>query len=143
MDDNELAEHVMVALAAAIDNDDHGCCGALAAIHATGDPHDMYRACCGFAEAARGAMVRLYGRSPDLEAGDMWAAVPLAPQVAEEADPAALFSMRFTIAYANDDKDNTPALFQAALDSGRYPESVMSLVLDAANLTVLAREAAA
>lgn len=143
MNDDELAEHVMTALAAAIDHDEHACCGALAAIAATGDPHDMYRACCGFAEAARQSMTRLYGRSPDLEAGDMWAAIPLGANATENADPAHLFSMRFTIAYANDDTDTTPALFQAALNSGYYPESVMSLLLDAANLTVIAREAAA
>lgn len=142
MDDDELAQHTMAAIVAALDGNDEGVGEAMDAIAATEDPYTMYAACCGFAEIARQSMVKLYGAAPDTEAGDMWQAIPR-----EDADlePAALFAMRFIVAYANNDPDLPPALYRAALEASaeEFTDSVLCLVLDTARLLMAMREATA
>ena len=135
MDRNELARLTMDALTFAMLGDADRATNALDEIGTSGDPFDMYAACCGFAETAKRAMVKVFGREPDLAAGDMWVIEELKPGGLDK-DPAKTFAVRFMIAYANDDKDTVPALYRAALDAGpeRFTESVCALLGDVADL---------
>lgn len=135
MDRGQLAQLTMDAMSFAVLSDADRATEALDGIGASGDPFDMYSACCGFAEIAKRAMAKVLGESPDLAAGDMWVLEELKPGGLADS-PAKTFAVRFMVAYANDDKDTTPALFRAALDAGpeQFTESVCALLADAADL---------
>jgi hypothetical protein len=141
MDKDQLVRLATDALSAAVRRDLERAADALDEIADQGSPFDMYAACCGFAESAKRAMAKLFGTSPDLAAGDMWALVDLDPGT-PITDPAEAFARRFIVAYANDDKDTVPALFKAALDAGpeQFSESVCTLLRDAAGLRRLSLE---
>jgi hypothetical protein len=140
MEKADLVRLAGEALASAVANDADRTTAALDEIAETGDPFDMYCACCGFAETAKRAMVKLIGESPDLAAGDMWALQNLRPDL-PDTEPAKTFARRFIVAYANDDKDTVPALYRAALDAGpeQFTESVCELLAETADLERHAR----
>lgn len=135
MEQDQLLRLTMDAISFAVLRDVDRATQALDEIGASGDPFDMYSACCGFADVARRAMTKVLGAEPNLAAGDMWAIEELEPG-GMGADPAKVFAVRFMVAYANDDKDTAPALFRAALEAGpeQYTESVCALLADAADL---------
>jgi hypothetical protein len=139
MDRDLFTRLTMDAMAFTVLKDADRAIEALDQISESGDPFDMYVACCGFAEVAKRAMQTVLGETPDLSAGDMWILQEIEPG-AMDADPVKTFSMRFMIAYANDDKDTTPALYRAALEAGpdQFAESVCQLLIDAADLHRLA-----
>lgn len=140
MDKDTLVRLALDALASAVEKDLERAADALDAIADSGDPFDMYTACCGFAETAKRALTKMFG-TPDPAAGDMWALVDLDPDAPDTA-PAQLFSVRFLVAYANDDKDTVPALFRAALDAGpdQFTDSVCTLLRDASDIHRLSLE---
>lgn len=135
MDRKRLAQLTMDALSFAILADADRATEALNEIGTSGDPFDMYSACCGFAEVAKRAMTKVFRDEPNLAAGDMWVLEELKPGGLDD-DPAKTFAVRFVVAYANDDKDTAPALYRAALEAGpeQFTESVCALLADAADL---------
>jgi hypothetical protein len=135
MEHDRLARLTMDALQFAILQDADRAAEAIDEIGLSGDPFDMYAACCGFAETAKRAMVKVLGDKPNLAAGDMWMVQELKPG-GMDADPAKTFAVRFLIAYANDDKDMAPVLYRAALEAGpeQFADSVCALLGDAADL---------
>jgi len=140
MDDNRLAELVQQAFHFALDANADRVAGCLDEIGTSGDPFDMYKACCGFAEIGRAALTKLYGdRAPDRERGDMFYIEELQPGALSE-DPPKAFAARFLIAYCNDDKETAPALFRAALEAGgvEYVDSMCALIADVAGIARLA-----
>ena len=141
MDRDRLAQLTMDAMSFAVLADADRATEALDEIGASGDPFDMYSACCGFAAVAKRAMTKVLGDEPDLTAGDMWVIEELKPG-GMDANPAKTFAIRFMIAYANDDKDTVPALFRTALEAGpeQFTESVCALLADAADLHRLSLE---
>ncbi|WP_233646756.1 hypothetical protein [Streptomyces sp. BSE6.1] len=142
MDQSELADLTTTALARAVDGDDDGAAMTVCeiGIRSSPDQFDVYKACCGFAEAGRQALVKLYGgRVPDPARGETWAMLPLG---AGEADAPDTFSMRFLVAFANGDQPTMLALWRAALlaDNDQYVASVASLLRDVATLVRKANE---
>jgi hypothetical protein len=134
MDRNRLSGLVMQATACAMENDLDGATNALTQIGTSGDPFDMYAACCGFAEVGKTALTRIYGKRAATPGNGMWAMQELKPGT----DPADTFANRFLIAYCNDDKDMAPVLFRTAVQSAgdQYVDSVCALL---ANVTGLSR----
>lgn len=140
MDRDHLAHLVQTAVFCAVDNDAAGASDALAEISGSGDPFDMYAACCGIAEIGKGALKKLYGdRAPDPAKGDMWFVQELQPGALSD-DPPKAFAARFLIAYANGDDKMCPALFRAALeaDGVQYVDSLCALLSDVAGIARLA-----
>lgn len=136
MNTEELYELVMKAMGCALDQDALGATAALQAIGDTGDPYDMYRACCGWAEIGRAALSKFYGdQAPSADRPGMWGMQVLD---SDNVSPEDLFANRFLIAYCNDDKEMAPTLFRAALESDWFPESVTALLSNVAGLTRLA-----
>ncbi|MFJ5259122.1 hypothetical protein ACIQAC_01425 [Streptomyces sp. NPDC088387] len=134
MDRDRLCELTMRAIGCALDSDSEGATNAMLEIGQAGTWHDVYGACCAFAEVGKAALVKFYGdQTPDVAHGGSWAMQILDPA---EADPAEVFATRFIVAYANDDRDNTIALFRAALESSdeEYVSSVAQLLATAASL---------
>ncbi|MER6559789.1 hypothetical protein ABT300_19045 [Streptomyces sp. NPDC001027] len=136
MDQQELSRLTSAALARAIDGDMDGAATAIVEIGRNSpDGYDVYAACCGFAEAARQAMVTLDGgdpHGPGREGG--WGMRPI--DDGDQVDAPLLFARRFIVAYANGDQDNTLALWRAALlaSHAEYVASVASLLATAARL---------
>lgn len=135
MDQDRLHQLTMDALSAAVLKDADRASDAITEIGASGDPFDMYAACCGFAEIAKRAMTKALGQKPDLAAGDMWILEDLKPS-SPDKNPAETFAVRFMTAYANDDKDTVPALYRTALEAGpeQFVDSVCALLANAADL---------
>ncbi|MFD5798647.1 hypothetical protein ACFWIO_34975 [Streptomyces diastatochromogenes] len=134
MDHDELYARTMTVLNRAMDGDVPGAATALIEIGENGDPFDVFGACCAFAEVGKAALTKIYGdKAPDLSRGDMWAMQMLKPG---STDPADTFAVRFIVAYANDDKEQAPALFRAALESSgdEYVSSVSALLATAVSL---------
>lgn len=134
MDRDRLAQLTMDAVASAVEGNAERASDAMTAIGTSGDPFDMYAACCAFADVAKRAMVKATGTEPNLAAGDMWAIVDLTPD--QDHDPAETFAVRFLIAYANDDRETPPALYRAALEAGpdHFIASTCALLSNAAGL---------
>lgn len=133
MDRDELAELTMKAIAAAMDNRASEAADTLAEIGNNGGPNRVYGACCAFAELSRAALVKLYGKqTPDLSRGEMWGMQILKA----EADPYETFAARFIVAYANDDRAQTVALFDASITAGieDHVSSVAQLLATAVQL---------
>lgn len=104
------------------------------------DTNAMYGVCCGIASAGIHAMKKMHGgKGPDLARGDMWALEELRPG-ASTSDPPAAFAARFLVAFGNDDRPGTLALFGTALHAGPEPyvESVCALLAQTAGLCRLA-----
>lgn len=142
MNDDHLAELVQNAFHFAYEADADSVATCLDEIGTSGDPLDMYKACCGFAEIGRAALTKIYGnRAPDRDRGEMFAIEELQPGSLTD-DPPKAFAARFLIAYCNDDNDTAPALFRAALEAGgvQYVDSVCALVADVAGIARLALE---
>lgn len=134
MDQQELGDLCMQALAAAIDGDSDAAATAVCTIGERSGPtqFEVYAACCAFAEAARQALAKLYdAKAPDTSRGEMWAMQQL-----PGADVYETWAMRFVVAYANDDKDQAMALWKTALDQTDedYVASVASVLTTAASL---------
>lgn len=143
MDHEQLARLTHTAITCAMSGDSHGAATTLMEIGQDDDPFTMYAACCAFAEVGKAALVKFYGdRAPDPARGGMWAMQMLDPA---RSDPAEVFATRFLIAYANDDKDQAPALFRAALESSdaEYCSSVAQLLATAVGLSLTAWRAEA
>ncbi|GGX99096.1 hypothetical protein [Streptomyces fructofermentans] len=141
MDRDELHALTMRAIGAALNLNAREASDALAEIGTRGRAPAIYGACCAFAEVGRTALVKLYGEQvPDLNRGDMWAMHVLDPN---KADPYETFAARFIVAYANDDKPQTLALFNASIAAGPDDHvcSVSQLLITAAQLTHTASEA--
>lgn len=142
MNDDRLAELVQTAFHFAYEADADRVATCLDEIGNSGDPFDMYKACCGFAAIGHAALTKIYGeRAPDRARGDMWVIEELQPGALSD-DPPKAFAARFLIAYCNDDKDTAPALWRAAVEAGgvQYVDSVCHLVADVAGLARLALE---
>ncbi|MCI3153197.1 hypothetical protein ELQ39_15800 [Streptomyces sp. GB4-14] len=140
MDQDQLGQLVIRAFNAAVDRDLDRIADALDTIGNTGDPFDMYAACCGFAEIGKGALKKIYGdRAPRPDQGDMWVIEELQPGSLSNHPPKA-FAARFLIAYCNDDRETPPALFRAALEAGpeQYVDSLCALLADVAGIARLA-----
>ncbi|MFF3406666.1 hypothetical protein ACFYW8_10700 [Streptomyces sp. NPDC002742] len=107
-------------------------------IAAATDGREMYGVCCALAEAARQALIRLYGHpSPQL----LWALA--APDPAEGPQhPARNFSLRFITAYVNGDLLTCQALHQAAASAGSqgYEHFLKALIAGVSDLTRVALE---
>lgn len=139
MDPKKLSTLVMDALACAMSNNPAGATDALTEIDNSGDPFDMYAACCAFARVGKTALTKIYGeRSADLSGGDMWTLHDLTPGAPN--DPAETFANRFLVAHCNDDKDMAPALYRTALEAAgeQYVDSVCALLANVAGLYRLA-----
>lgn len=135
MDHDRLFELTMTAISKAMDGDAAGAATALMEIGSSDDPFHVYGACCAFAEVGKAALIKIYGdNAPDPSRGDMWAMQMLDTS---KADPAEVFACRFIVAYANDDKEQAPALFRAALESSNdeYVSSVSQLLATAVGLS--------
>lgn len=135
MDENTLTALMEQAFACTLMMDIDGACEALDTIGTTGDPRDVYRACCGFAEVGKRAMMRVIPRPADPTDGGMWALAEARPG-ANEDDPYGTFAMRFIVAYANDDRDTCMALFKAAMSVGgdHFTRCVSVLLIQAAQM---------
>ncbi|MDQ0961957.1 hypothetical protein QFZ66_005835 [Streptomyces sp. B4I13] len=132
MEQHELSRLTSAALARAIDGDMDGAATAIVEIgRNSADGFDVYAACCGFAEAARKAMVTLDGGTPTAHG---WAMRPVEDD--DQVDAPLLFARRFIIAYANNDEATALALWRAALfaSHAEYVASVASLLATAARL---------
>lgn len=135
MNHEQLLHLTTAAINHALDGNAHGAATALMEIEQPGDPFKVYAACCAFAEVAKAALVKIYGdRAPGPGRDGMWAMQMLDTA---QSDPAEVFACRFIVAYANDDKDQAPALFRAALESSdeEYASSVAQLLATAAGLS--------
>ncbi|WP_406321761.1 hypothetical protein [Streptomyces sp. NBC_00519] len=136
MEQQKLYQLTTDALARAIDGDMDGAATAIVEIgQNSADGFDVFAACCGFAEAARQAMVKLNGGDPaDPDRGGGWAVRPVDDE--DQVDAPLLFARRFIIAYANDDQPTALALWRAALlaSHAEYVASVASLLATAARL---------
>jgi hypothetical protein len=142
MDTTTLGRHVMDAVLAALDGDPYAGADALTAIYETRDPHDMYAACCGFANIAYRAMMKSFGMT-EAPKGSFWG-VQVLKDTAFKDDPCGAFASRFIAAYANDDNDTTFALFKAAVEVGpeHFVDCVSRLVSDTAGIHRTAMEEA-
>lgn len=135
MDRHELAELTMEAIGAAMAGDSTGAADTLSEIGNRGGPNKVYGACCAFAELGRASLTKIYGgKAPVLSRGELWGMQILAPA---EADPYELFAVRFVVAYANDDRQQTVALFDASLAAGpdHHVRSVCQLLITAVQLS--------
>lgn len=135
MEHEQLTRLAQAAINCAMSGDGHGAATALMEIGHDEDPFTVYAACCGFAAVGKAALTTFYGdRAPDPARGGMWAMQILDPT---RSDPAQVFASRFIIAYANDDKEQAPALFRAALESSdaEYVSSVAQLLATAVGLS--------
>lgn len=143
MSDRTLQERgdlVMHIVADAIDGRSADAAAALVDLGATSTDTEMYGVCCGIAAVGVHCLQKIYDRqAADVVAGDMWALQELTPGTLG-ADPCAAFSLRFLIAYANQDGQTTLALFDAALDSDgdQYVTSVSKLLADVAGIARMA-----
>ena len=140
MNDRQLSELVMKALGSAIAKDGDGAVTAVLTMGENSTDNQMYGVCCAFAEAGVHVLKKLYGeRAADITQGDMWVLGELKPGAFAD-DPHKAFSLRFLTSYANNDRDNTLALYQAALDSGgeSYVQSVCALLATVSGLARLA-----
>ncbi|WP_338699149.1 hypothetical protein V2W30_22530 [Streptomyces sp. Q6] len=136
---DELSDLTMQAIAATLDRNAEEAARALSEIGTRGNSRGIYAACCAFAHLGKVALTKLYGdQAPDLKRGDMWAMDILQPG----ADPHDLFAVRFIVAYANEDRDQVNALFDASIAAG--PEdhvcSVTQLLITAVQLTNTAKD---
>ncbi|SDM47316.1 hypothetical protein SAMN04487981_101636 [Streptomyces sp. cf386] len=134
MDHDRLYELTMRAIGCALDGNAAGASDAMVEIGQNGTWHNVYGACCAFAEVGKAALVKFYGdQAPDASQGGMWA-MQMLP--GKSPDPAEVFATRFIVAYANDDKDTAIALFRGALESSdeEYVSSVAQLLATAASL---------
>lgn len=81
------------------------------------DVEQVFTMCCGFAESGRVAMVAMAKEhAPIFANGESWGITELQPGAAE--DPAAVFSVRFLVAWANGEKDTARALYDGLLSTG-------------------------
>lgn len=100
----------------------------------------MFGVCCALAEAGAHMLRRIYGdKAPKTPEDGMWVMQELQPGAMGD-DPAKAFSMRFLIAWANDDRDTANALFTAATHASNeeYIDSVCALFADVIGITRLA-----
>lgn len=128
LDTDELYRLTVTAITSAHDNDPDTAAEALTRIGNEGGPQATYKACCAFAEVATQALTKMFGGTPSAAAGDMWALQHLVPD--KEVDPAEQFAMRFIVAYANNDPDQTSALFNATMSATieEHMDSVITLL---------------
>ncbi|MFD6375404.1 hypothetical protein [Streptomyces sp. KR2] len=140
MNTDQTAEAVFEMLAHAVAGNTEQVGRLLESIGTQSDGDRMYGVCCALAEAGKQALYKVFGEQPPEH---MWALGERSPG-ALAADPAKGFAARFLIAYANDDRDTTLALFQAALhtDGDQYVDSVCALLAQVASLCRLAQQAA-
>ncbi|MFD7996876.1 hypothetical protein [Streptomyces mexicanus] len=135
---DDTAALVFEALAHAVAGNADEAARHLTTIGTNSDDNRMYGVCCAIAAAGEHALRQIYGdRAPRRELGDMWALEQIGAATVEDA-PAQAFAARFLVAYSNGDKPTTLALFQAALDSEQYVESVCALLATVAGISRLA-----
>lgn len=135
MEHEKLLDLTMTAIDRAMAGDSAGAATALVEIGQSDDPFDVFGACCAFAHVGKAALIKIYGdQAPDPSRGDMWAMQMLD---ATRSDPVEVFACRFIVAYANDDKEQAPALFRAALESSaeEYVTSVSQLLATVVQLS--------
>lgn len=139
MDDTATSQLAYDALARAVAGDAAGAATALQTIGQNSDEHRMYSVCCGFAEAGRLMLQRLYGDEAPTPGNGMYVLDELVPGAAQQ-DPPKAFAMRFLVAHANGHADTTLALFKAAAAASdeEYVDSVCALLADVAGITRLA-----
>lgn len=136
MTQTEASTMVYDALAAAVSDDIETSSGLLERLGADSDDDRMYGICCSIADAGLRVLTRMFGdRAPDLERGGMWTIQQFRTGALED-DPAQAFSLRFLVAYCNDDRATTIALYNTALKAGgdEFVRSVCTLLADVAGL---------
>lgn len=142
MTPEDLYPLVTGAVEASLEGDAERVADALARIAATGDPFDMYAACCGFADVGKNALDTIAGNHGcDSDCcGDHRVEIREARPGAFGEDPHQAFAARFFAAYCNNDSDMTTALFKVALDAGMedFVDSVCALVRNVAGMMQLA-----
>lgn len=142
MESAELRPLVIGAMEAAVNGDVDNIADNLAQIATSGDPFDMYAACCGLAEIGKNALNALAGNHGcDSDCcGDHRVEIQEVRPGAFDEDPHQAFAARFFAAYCNEDGDMTATLFKVALDAGMedFVDSVCALVHNTAGIVRIA-----
>jgi hypothetical protein len=109
------------------------------ALAGTGDPRDLYAACCGWAGSSEVALEMIHG---ERSSTGMWTPQEIHPGELTD-QPERAFAARFISAYSNGDSATTEALFVAALkaNSDQLAGSLGSLLQMAADLNAEAYQA--
>jgi hypothetical protein len=134
------AQLIFEALAHGVSGDADTAIDKLNTVCEGADGPRVYGVCCSLAEAGAHMLRRIYGdRAPKSPEDGMYVLQELQPG-AMNGDPAKTFAVRFLIAWANDDRDTTHALFTAATRASneQYIDSVCALFADVVGLTRLA-----
>lgn len=140
MDTDTASELVMEALAHAVAGEPDEAAAALMTLGQRGDGNLMYGVCCALASAGEHSLRRIYGdRAPQPGSGDMWVMQQLQTGAVDD-DPPKAFSLRFLVAYANEDTATCMALYQAAYDASdeQYVASIGALLATVAGIICLA-----
>lgn len=139
LDQDEVAQLVLDALAYAIDRDANRAADVLSTLGTGCDTKTMYGVCCAIAEAGKQMLEQIYGDwVPQPGSDDMWVLEQIEPGALD--DPVRAFSARFLTAYCNGDRGTRIALYQAALGAGpdQYAASICALLSDVARISRLA-----
>ncbi|NUR04361.1 MAG: hypothetical protein HOY79_50010 [Streptomyces sp.] len=137
MDHTETINLIEDALASAVAGDAERAADRLCALGENSDDNRMYGVCGAIANAGKYALGLIYGdQMAQPERGDMFVLEELKPGTFAD-DPAKAFAARFLVAWCNDDRDTTVALFNAALRSEQYVESVSALLANVAGIVRL------
>jgi len=129
----DFAQLSFRALAHATAGEGDQAASLLTTIATNADTHQMYGICCGFAEAGKLMLTRIFGdQAPG--PGGMWVLEQIKPGALD--DPAEAFAARFLVAYANGDKVMTLDMYQALLESDpdTYTDSVCTLLAEVAGI---------
>lgn len=140
MNQEETAQAVWDMLGLAVTGNISGAATMLQNVGMASDTSRMYGVCCALAEAGKQVLHQLYGNhAPRPGTPDMFILQELVPGATDE-DPADAFALRFLTAWANDDRDTTFALYDAALNASdeEYVSSVGALLANVAGLCRLA-----
>lgn len=134
MNHTEAVSLIEDALASAVAGDTERAADRLVTLGESSDNNFMYGACGALAEAGKYGLSLIYGdQMARPERGDMFILEEIKPGAFAE-DPPKAFAARFLIAWCNGDRDTTLALFDAALRSDQYVESVSALLADVAGI---------
>lgn len=112
MSDDEVTQLAHQALALGMDGCTEEAGDILTRLLDDGDVDSVFSLCRQFAEEGRKALVKVAGpNAPIFENGEQWTFGQYAPGDLE--DPAAAFSVRFLVAYANGHEDTARAHYNA------------------------------
>jgi hypothetical protein len=140
MNQEETSQAVFDMIGLAVDGDISGAATLLQNVGMASDTHRMYGVCCALAEAGKHVLRQMYGdQAPCPGTPDMFVLQELVPGATDQ-DPPEAFALRFLTAWANNDRDTTLALYNAALKGSddEYVSSVGALLAHVAGLCRLA-----